>query len=47
MAVTHDSLLLLGMGALNVITALVFAGVRARSERGQQPPRLETPGARF
>ena len=38
MTALHDSLLLLAVGSLNVITALVLAGVRARSEQANEPP---------
>ena len=38
MASVNDSFLLFGIGLLNILAAIVLAGVRARSEANQAPP---------
>ncbi len=40
LAATPDSLLLLGVGLLNIFVAIVLAGIRARSENRTAPSRI-------
>lgn len=40
MSTLQDSLMLLGVGLLNIFAAIVLAGIRARSENRQAPPRI-------
>ena len=39
MSTLQDSLMLLGVGLLNIFAAIILAGIRARSENRQSLPR--------
>ena len=40
MSTLQDSLMLLGVGLLNIFAAIILAGVRARSENRQAPTKI-------